>query len=114
MNEMEHQLVDKTLEAVHQLELKVVEVQGDIKSLREHTDAQYSALSEKMDNNIKTDTHRLDTHSHEIDDHRERLATIEEWKNQFETSIKNRLTISQSVSTVLAVIIAFLLSKFFI
>ena len=112
MNEMEHQLVDKTLESIHQLEMKIVEVKGDIKSMREHTDTQYKALSEKIDQSIKTDTERLNSHSNEIDDHRERLATIEEWKKQFEESVRNRMVVSQSITTVAAVVIAYLLSKF--
>ena len=116
MNEMEHQLVDKTLESIHQLELKLVEVQGDIKSLREHSDSQYQALSDKIDgsvmDNIKTNTERLNAHSKEVDDHSERLATIEEWKHQFSESIKNRIAITQSIATVAAVVIAYLLSKF--
>ena len=117
MNEMEHQLVDKTLESIHQLEIKLVEVQGDIKSLREHTDSQYQALSDKIDGsvmeNIKTNTSRLNSHSTEIDDHRERLATIEEWKKQFEESVRNRMVVSQSITTIAAVVVAYLLSKFF-
>ena len=112
MNEMEHQLVDKTLESIHQLEMKIVEVQGDIRAMREHTDAQIRAISDKLDQSIKVDTHRLDTHSKELDNHMERLATLEEWKNQFETAIKNRIAVSQSVATVAAVIVAYLLSKF--
>jgi len=112
MNEMEHQLVDKTLESIHQLEMKLVEVQGDIRAMREHNDAQHESLSEKLDQSIRVDTHRLDTHSKELDNHMERLATLEEWKNQFETTIKNRITVSQSVATIAAVIVAYLLSKF--
>ena len=112
MNEMEHQLVDKTLESIHQLEMKVVEVQGEIRTMREHNDAQHQSLSEKLDRSIATDTERLNKHSQELDDHRERLATLEEWKKQFETTIKNRIAVSQSVATVAAVIVAYLLSKF--
>ena len=112
MNEMEHQLVDKTLEGIHQLELKVVEVQGDIKALREHADSQHEALSEKIEQSIKTDTDRLNAHSTEIDEHRERLATIEEWKKQFEESVRNRMVVSQSVTMIAAVIVSWLLSKF--
>lgn len=112
MNDMEHQLVDKTLESIHQLEMKIVEVQGDIRTMREHNDAQHASLSEKIDRNIATDTERLNKHSQELDDHRERLATIEEWKKQFETAIKNRIAVSQSVTTIAAVIVAYLLSKF--
>ena len=114
MNEMEHQLVDKTLESIHQLEMKVVEVQGELRAMRERSDTQYKSLSEKIEKSIQTDNTRLNKHSSELDDHSGRLATLEEWKKQFEASVKNRLTISQSISTVVAVVIAFLLSKFFI
>ncbi len=112
MNEMEHQLVDKTLESIHQLEVKIVEMQGELHSLVERNDTQYKSLSEKLDRSIATDTDRLNKHSVEIDDHLGRLATLEEWKKQFETAIKNRVAVSQSVSTVAAVVIAYLLSKF--
>ena len=112
MNEMEHQLVDRTLESIHKLEMKIVEVQGDIRAMREHNDAQHRSLSEKLDKSIETDTKRLNKHSDELDDHTERLATLEEWKKQFETMIKNRMAVSQSVATIAAVVIAYLLSKF--
>lgn len=112
MNEMEHQLVDKTLEGIHKLEMKVVEVQGEIRTMREHNDAQHESLSEKLDRSIDTDTKRLNKHSSELDSHSERLATLEEWKKSFETSVRNRLAISQSLATVAAVVIAYLLSKF--
>ena len=112
MNEFENELVNKTLEGIHQLEMKVVELQGAIKAMREHNDDQYNTLTEKITNVTETNTQRLNAHSAELDDHRERLATIEEWKKQFAESIKNRIAISQSVTTVAAVIIAYLLSKF--
>ena len=112
MNEMEHQLVDKTLESIHQLEMKVVELQGDLRAMRDHNDTQYKSLSEKIEKNIQTDNTRLNKHSAELDDHTERLATLEEWKKQFESAIKNRIAVSQSVATVAAVIVAYLLSKF--
>lgn len=112
MNEMEHQLVDKTLESIHQLEVKIVEMQGELHSLVERNDTQYRSLSEKLDRSIATDTDRLNKHSAELDNHSGRLATLEEWKKQFETMIKNRMAVSQSVATVAAVIVAYLLSKF--
>ena len=112
MNEFENQLVEKTLESIHQLEMKIVELQGSIKAMREHSDDQYRTLSDKLDKAIETDTHRLNAHSKELDDHRERLATIEEWKKQFAESIKNRIAITQSIATVAAVVIAYALSKF--
>ena len=112
MNEFENQLVEKTLESIHQLEMKIVELKGDLKAMREHSDDQYKVLSEKIEATISTNTQRLNAHSAEIDDHRERLATIEEWKKQFESAIKNRLAVTQSIATVAAVIIAYVLSKF--
>ena len=112
MNEFENQLVEKTLDGIHQLEMKIVELQGSVKSLREHSDDQYKVLSDKIETTISTNTQRLNAHSTELDDHRERLATIEEWKKQFEDTIKNRIAVSQSITTVAAVIVAYLLSKF--
>ena len=112
MNEFENELVNKTLEGIHQLEMKVVELQGSIKAMREHTDDQYKTLTEKIGAVTETNTQRLNAHSTELDDHRERLATIEEWKKQFEETIKNRLAVTQSIATVAAVVIAYALSKF--
>ena len=112
MNEFENELVQKTLEGIHQLEMKIVELQGSLKAMREHSDDQYKVLSEKIETTISTNTHRLNAHSEELDDHKERLATIEEWKKQFEEAIKNRLTVTQSIATVAAVVIAYFLSKF--
>ena len=112
MNEFENELVNKTLDAIHQLEMKIVELQSTIKAMREHSDDQYQVLSEKIERSIETDTHRLNEHSKELDDYRERIATIEEWKKQFEEAIKNRLAVTQSIATVAAVVIAYLLSKF--
>ena len=54
MNELEHQLVDRTLESIHSLDKNIIELKGDIKSLREHFDDQYNALSEKLDRSIET------------------------------------------------------------
>lgn len=113
MNEFEQQIVDKTLESIHHLEMKIVEMQGDLRTMKEHNDAQHQSLSEKIDRNIETDTTRLNKHSVDLDNHSERLATLEEWKKQFEASIANRMAVSQSVASIAAVIIAYLLSKFF-
>lgn len=113
MNEMEHHLVDKTLEAIHSVEKEVIGLQGEIKSLREHGDDQHNAMQSKLDQNIKTTEKRLDDHSDELDDHRERLATLEEWKKQFDEAIRNRLITWQSISAIICVLIAYTLSKFF-
>ena len=113
MNEMEHQLVDKTLEAIHSVEKQTIELRGEVNSLREHIDAQHQAMTDKLDRSIETDTKRLDAHSHELDVHREDIATLKEWKKAFEESVRNRFALFQSVSVVASVILAYLLSKFF-
>lgn len=113
MNELEHQLVDRFLESIHQLDLKIVELQGAVNSMREHNDDQHKALAEKLDRSIETDTKRLDAHSKELDEHREEIAAFKEWKKAFEESVRNRLAVFQSISAIASVVIAYMLSKFF-
>ncbi len=104
MNAFEQQL-DKVLNSLHEFEVKVTkelgEIHGDLKSLRS-----------VVEQNILTDTKRLNKHSEALDDHGERLAKLEEWKEQFQKQVANRIAVSQSVAGVAAVVIAFLLSKF--
>ena len=106
MNSFEQQLVDKVLEGVHEIEVKVVkevaQLEGAIKGIRD-----------TVETNIQQDSKRLDKHSEELDDHSERIVTLEEWKNQFEKSVANRIAVSQGIAAIAAVLIAFLLSKFF-
>lgn len=101
MNEFEKQV----LASIHEIELQVTrelsELRGEISSLRE-----------TVERNINTDTSRLNQHSKEIDSLREGLAKLGEWKSQFEKQVSNRIAISQSISTIAAVLIAFVLSKF--
>lgn len=104
MNQFEQQLVDKILEGVHEVEVKVVkevaQLEGAINGIRK-----------TIEMNMEQDTKRLDKHSEELDDHSERLSKLEEWKNQFEKSVANRIAISQSVAAIVAVVVAFMLSK---
>lgn len=117
MNEVEHQLLDKLLEQIHHVEVKVVEeigqVRGEISALAHLNESQYKALNETVERSITTDTERLNKHGAEIDSHSERIAKLEEWKSQFEKAVANRIAVSQSVAGIAAVVIAFLLSKFF-
>lgn len=112
MNEFEQQLVDKILEGVHQIELKVVndvgEIKGDIKTL----DTDVKALKESVEKSIETDTKRLDKHSGEIDEHSEKIAKLEEWRDEFRRQVANRMVFGNSVSAIIAVVLAYLLSKF--
>ena len=117
MNEIEQQLVDKVLESIHHLEVKVVteigEMRGEISALTQRSETEHKNLQKTVEKSINTDTERLNKHSSEIDDHSERIAKLEEWKDQFEKSVANRIAVSQGIAAVAAVIIAFLLSKFF-
>ena len=117
MTEFEQQLVDKVLEGIHGLELKVTkelgEMRGEISGMTQKNEAEHKSLREVVERNIRIDTDRLNKHSEEIDDHNERLAKLEEWKEQFQKQVANRIAVSQSIAAVAAVVIAFLLSKVF-
>ena len=117
MNEFEEKVVDKVLGSLHEFELKVTqelaEIRGEIHAMREKSDSDNKALRELVENNIAVDTERLNKHSADIRTNSERLATIEEWKEQYQKQVAHRIAISQSISAVAAVVIAFLLSKFF-
>ena len=117
MNEFEQKLIDKVLEGVHVLEVhlteKLGEIQTQISGIKTGVDGEQKALRELVERNIKTDTERLNKHSQEIDEHTERISKLEEWKDQFQKQVANRIAVSQGIAAVGAVIIAFLLSKFF-
>lgn len=111
MNDFEQQILD----ALHTLEVTVTkelgDIRGDLKAMTEKNESDHQALRHLVEQNIKIDTTRLNKHSEELDEHRERITTLEEWKNQFEKSVTNRIAISQSIAAIAAVLIAFLLSK---
>ena len=117
MNEFEQQLVDKVLEGIHGLELKVTqelgEMRGEISGMTQKNESEHKSLREVVERNIIVDTDRLNKHSEEIDDLNERTAKLEEWKDQFEKSVANRIAVSQSIAAIAAVVIAFVLSRFF-
>lgn len=101
MNEFEQQV----LASIHEIELKVTK---EISELR----GEISGLREVVERNIMVDTDRLNNHGKDLDKHSEQLAKLEEWKAHFEKQVSHRIAISQSITTVAAVLIAFLLNKF--
>ena len=113
MNGFEQQFVDRVMKSIHELELKVTkelgDMRGDIKAMTEKNESDHKSLRDLIDQNIVT---RINKHSEELDEHTEEIATLKEWKNQFEKSVTNRIAVSQSVTAIAAVLIAFLLSKF--
>ena len=117
MNEHEQQFHEKVLQAIHHIEVKLVEeiaqVHGELNSLIQKNDSEHKSMRELVERNISIDTERLNRHSAQIDEHSEKMAAFQEWKEQFEKAVANRIAISQSISAVAAVVIAFLLSKFF-
>ena len=100
----------------HTLEVTVTkelgDIRGELKAMTEKNESDHRALRALVEQNIRTDTERLNKHSAEIDDNRERVAKLEEWKDQFQKQVAHRIAISQSISAIAAVLIAFLLSKF--
>ena len=113
MNDFEQQILD----ALHTLELTVTkelgDIRGELKAMTEKNESDHKALRSIVEQNIRTDTERLNKHSAEIDDNRERVAKLEEWKDQYQKQVNHRIAISQSITAIAAVLIAFLLSKFF-
>ena len=116
MNEFEQQLVDRILAQLHSLEVKVTQELGKISNIVTGIEKENETLHREIRHIVEDDTRvhtqRLNKHSEEIDNQRERTAKIEEWKSQFEKQIGHRIAIGQSVAAVAAVVIAFLLSKF--
>lgn len=112
VNDFEKQI----LGVLHTLEVTVTkelgDIRGELKAMTEKNESDHKALRSLVEQNIRVDTERLNKHSTEIDDNRERVAKIEEWKDQFQKQVTHRIAISQSITTVAAVVIAFLLSKF--
>lgn len=112
MNDFEQQILD----TLHTLEVTVTkelgDIRGDLKALKNENESEHTAIRHLVEQNIRIDTERLNKHSTELDEHRERITTLEEWKNQFEKAVTNRIAVSQSVSAIAAVVIAFVLSKF--
>ena len=112
MNDFEQQILD----TLHTLEVKVTEelgeIRGDLKAMKEKNESDHTAIRHLVEQNIRVDTERLNKHSAELDNHREELAKLKEWKDQFQKQVANRIAVSQSVSAIAAVVIAFLLSKF--
>lgn len=100
MNEFEKQV----LASIHEIELKVTK---EISELR----GEISSLREVVERNITIDTDRLNNHAKDLDKHSKEIAKLQEWKAHFEKQVSHRIAISQSVTTVAAVLIAFLLNK---
>ena len=112
MNDFEQQILD----TLHTLEVTVTkelgDIRGDLKALKEKNESDHTAIRHLVEQNIRVDTERLNKHSSELDEHREELAKLKEWKDQFQKQVANRIAVSQSISAIAAVVIAFLLSKF--
>ena len=112
MNDFEQQI----LGVLHTLEVTVTkelgDIRGELKAMTEKNESDHKALRSLVEQNIAVDTDRLNKHSAEIDDNRERVAKIEEWKDQYQKQVTHRIAISQSVTAIAAVVIAFLLNKF--
>ena len=101
MNEFEQSI----LKGIHEVELKLT---GEISELK----GAISGLRETVETNIGIDTTRLNKHAEELDTLRQKQAKLEEWKSQFEKQVSHRIAISQSITTIAAVLIAFLLNRF--
>ena len=111
MTEFENNLVQSIMKGLQEVELKMAEtigeIRGDIKSLTEAVRA-----------SVAHDTKRLDKHSEELDDLRDRLIVLEGWQKnrekQHETESKktsHRIAIWNTITIVVAVVLAYLFQK---
>ena len=71
MNELDQNSGDKTMEAIHALEIKLVEGFAELKSELKRVEEKVDANGEKFDTQTATETKRLDKHSEEIDEIRD-------------------------------------------
>ena len=76
MNEFESELVSKTMESIHELELKMTEgfaeMRGDLKNVEEKVEEN----GKKVDKQTDVETKRLDKHSQEIDENRDAITEL--------------------------------------
>ena len=115
MNEFENNLVQTLMAGLHDFELKmtgtIAEIRGDIKTLTQSNERSHEALQRTVEDNIKTDTKRLDKHSAEIDDNRENITKLLEWKDASEKGTTRKLVVWNSITVVVAVVLAYALTK---
>ena len=111
MNEFEDKLVQSVMQGLHDFEVKmagtVAEIRGDVK-----------ALTDAVRDSILVDTKRLDKHSDELDDQRDRIVSLEEWREgrekqqeQETTKSTQRIAIGNTIAIIIAVVLAYILQK---
>ena len=115
MNEFEDKLVQTVMASLQGFEVKMTEnigeIRGDLKTLTEAVRA-----------SVTNDTKRLDKHSEELDDQRDRLIALEGWRENQEKNQENhqkaeskktmnRIAISNTIAVVIAVVLAYAFQK---
>ena len=115
MNEFESALIDKVLEGLQELKLEMTkevgDIKGDIKLLGQKGTTEHQSLRETVEQNILTDKERLNKHSEEIDDLKDKVVAIDEWREGLKNSLNNRVVLIGGALAVIAVVVAFLLDK---
>ena len=76
MNDFESELITKTMDSIHELELKMTEglaeIRGDLKNVEEKVEEN----GKKVDKQTDVETKRLDKHSKDIDDNRDAITEL--------------------------------------
>ena len=118
MNELDQQIIDELRKLEIQITKELGEIRATIDRNGERASAEHRSLKETVERNIKSDTHRLNTHSGELDNLQERLTIIEEWRKaqtekqeSIDKKITNRITLFGGAFAIIAVIVAFFLDK---
>ena len=111
MNEFENNLVQSVMQGLHDFEIKMAETIGEIRG-------DLKSLTKAVNNSVAVDTKRLDAHAAELDEHRDRIIKLEDWKEQrvkeeerSDKKVGHRIAISGTIAVIVAVILAYLLTK---
>ena len=113
MNEFESNFINKVLEELQTLNIKLVESLEQIRSEIREVKANYEHLLASVNRNTEVEAVRLKEHGDALDKHAVEIAKFKEWKDNYEKQVSHRIAISQSISAIVAVVIAFVLGKFF-
>ena len=113
MTEFESELVNTVLKELQDLNIEMVKAMEHIRSEIREVRANYEHLLSSMNRNTEVEAVRLKEHGDALDKHAVEIAKFNEWKDNYEKQVSHRIAISQSISTIVAVVIAFALGKFF-
>ena len=113
MTDFESELVNKVLKELQDLNISMVTSLEQIRSEIKESKVNYENLLSSVNRNTEVEAVRLKEHGDALDRHAVEIAKLKEWRDHYEKQVTHRIAISHSIFTVVAVVIAFVLNKFF-